>query len=158
MSIRRADTVTALCLAALGLVVVGEGLRLGIGWSTSGPRSGFFPFWLGVIFAASSLVVLLQTRLRHAPKMAAAFVGPGQLAPVLLVLLPAVGMVALVHILGMYLAGAIYIGVYMRWIGRHTWRAVLVTAVAVPVVTFFAFEQLFLVPLPKGPIETLLGY
>ena len=27
-------------------------LRLGIGWGTDGPQSGFFPFWLAVIMVA----------------------------------------------------------------------------------------------------------
>jgi len=31
-------------------------------------------------------------------------------------------------------------------------------AVAIPVVTFIVFEQWFLVPMPKGPLETWLGY
>jgi hypothetical protein len=31
-------------------------------------------------------------------------------------------------------------------------------AVGVPVVTFVIFEKWFLVPLPKGPIEELLGF
>ena len=31
-------------------------------------------------------------------------------------------------------------------------------AVGVPVATFVIFEKWFLVPLPKGPIEALLGF
>jgi hypothetical protein len=141
------------------LVVVREGLRLGIRWGTEGPRSGFFPFWLGVALTVSSVIILLRTAVRRGPAAAPRFVEPGKLAPVLTVLLPAAGMVAATHVLGLYVAGAIYLGAYMRWIGRHSWPAVLATAVAIPAATFLVFEQWFLVPLPKGPLEALLlGY
>ena len=60
--------------------------------------------------------------------------------------------------LGLYVSGAIYIAFYMRWVGRHDWRAVAAVAVLVPVVTFIVFERWFLVPMPKGPLEAWLGY
>ncbi len=47
---------------------------------------------------------------------------------------------------------------YMRWIGRHSWPSVVVVSVAVSAVTFYVFEIWFLVPMPKGPLETWLGY
>ena len=46
----------------------------------------------------------------------------------------------------------------MRWIGRHRWLTVALVAVGVPVATFIVFEQWFLVPMPKGPLEAWLGY
>ena len=46
---RTADLTTALALMAIRALVVWDALRLGIGWGTDGPRSGFFPFWLAVI-------------------------------------------------------------------------------------------------------------
>jgi hypothetical protein len=46
----------------------------------------------------------------------------------------------------------------MRWIGKHSWASVAVVSVTVSVVTFFVFEIWFLVPMPKGPLETYLGY
>ena len=58
----------------------------------------------------------------------------------------------------MYLASGLLIGVFMKWIGRYGWSLVIPIALAVPIVTFIVFEKWFLVPLPKGPIEELLGY
>jgi hypothetical protein len=46
----------------------------------------------------------------------------------------------------------------MRWIGSHRWLTVAAVAVGVPVATFLIFERWFLVPMPKGPLETWLGY
>jgi hypothetical protein len=60
--------------------------------------------------------------------------------------------------LGLYVAAGLYLGFYMRWVGRHDWRTVVALALVVPVLTFIVFETWFLVPMPKGPVETWLGY
>ncbi len=156
---RKADTVCAIILLAGAAVVAGEGLRLGIGWSTDGPRSGFFVFYLGLALGLASAVVLGQAiLLADAPLYRKPFVGPGQLAPVVKVALPAAAMVLLTYFVGLYVAGAVYLGVYMRWIGRHSWALTVLLAVAIPTVTFLIFEVWFLVPMPKGPLEAYLGY
>jgi putative tricarboxylic transport membrane protein len=77
---------------------------------------------------------------------------------VLQVFWPAAAMVLLTRFVGLYVASALYIGFYMRWVGRHSWFAVVTLSVAIPVITFFTFELWFLVPMPKGPLEAWLGY
>jgi hypothetical protein len=62
------------------------------------------------------------------------------------------------QVLGLYVATALYIGLYMRWIGRHRWVTVAALGLAIPLVTFVIFERWFLVPMPKGPLEAWLGY
>jgi len=153
--VKRADTLTALLLLAVAVLVVSEGWRLGFGWSTDGPESGFFPFYLGLGLAVCSIVSLLQAQ---AMSPARRFIEPGKLAPVAKVALPAVAMVGLIHVVGLYVATALYMALYMRWIGRHSWLLVVVLSVGIPVVTFLIFEKWFLVPMPKGPLETWLGY
>jgi len=152
---RVADLITASVLMLLGGVVVYDAARLGIGWETDGPKSGFFPFWLAVVLIGACGAILVQA-LRRAAQTP--FVTRERLAPVLTVLWPAVAMVALVHFVGLYVASALYLGFYMRWVGRHGWSAVALCAVGVPVLTFVVFETWFLVPMPKGPLEAWLGY
>jgi putative tricarboxylic transport membrane protein len=152
---RAADFVTASILILLGGVVLFDAVRLGIGWGTDGPKSGFFPFWLALIMVMTCAVILLQT-LRS--RSGESFVTRQQLGPVLKVIWPAAAMVLLTHFVGLYVAAALYIGFYMRWVGRHSWIAVAVLALAIPVVSFLIFELWFLVPMPKGPLENWLGY
>ena len=152
---RLADLVTASFLALLGGLVVFDAVRLGIGWGTDGPQSGFVPFWLGALMIVACVALFFQAA-RHAD--GAPFVTRQQLGPVLKVLTPAVAFVALTHWLGLYVSAALYTGVYMRWIGRHAWLTVLAVAVVFPLVTFLVFEKWFLVPMPKGPLEAWLGY
>jgi len=152
---RAADLATAAVLTLLGGVVVLDAMRIGIGWGSDGPRSGFFPFWLGVILIAASVTIGLQAWRRSTAKP---FVTREQLDPVLKVLWPATAMVLLIKPLGLYVAAMLYVGFYMRWVGRHSWLALILCAVGVPLLTFVVFEMWFLVPMPKGPLEAWLGY
>jgi hypothetical protein len=152
---RRADLVTASLLMLIGGVVVFDAVRLGIGWGSDGPRSGFFPFWLGALLMLACAGIAVQAWRRGAP---GPFVTRERLRPVLKVLLPAVGLVALTQWLGLYVSSALYVAVYTRWIGRHSWGTVLAFALGIAGLTFVVFERWFLVPLPKGPLEAWLGH
>lgn len=152
---RAADLLTAMVLMLLGGVVIFDAVRLGIGWGTDGPKSGFFPFWLATIMVVTCGVICLQALRRGSREP---FVTRAQLGPVFKVLWPAVAMVALTHFIGLYVASAIYLGFYMRWVGRHSWFAVVTLSIAIPVVAFLTFDLWFLVPMPKGPLESWLGY
>jgi uncharacterized membrane protein YdbT with pleckstrin-like domain len=46
----------------------------------------------------------------------------------------------------------------MRRHGKFGWLPTTGVSVAVPFAFFVVFERWFLVPLPKGPIETWLGF
>ena len=156
---RKADVVVAFLLLVLGLGVLVEGWRLGIGWSTDGPQPGFFVFYLGLALGLSCLVLLAQARGRpDSPVGRNPFVEPGQFGSVVKVAVPAGLMILLTHPVGLYVAGGLYLGIYMRWIGHHSWALTVLLAVAIPVATFFLFEVWFLVPMPKGPLEAVLGY
>ena len=152
---RAADLTTAVVLIAGGLLVIWDSLRIGVGWGTDGPKSGFFPFWLAVIMVGACLIIAAKA-FRSAERTA--FVRPGAIAPVLKMLLPATAFVLVTPWIGLYVATTLYMAAYMRWIGRHSWLSVVVVSVTVSVVTFYVFEIWFLVPMPKGPLETSLGY
>ena len=152
---RIANLITAAILAAAGVLVVVDAVRLGTGWGTDGPQSGFFPFWLAVLLIGCCLAIAAQAVRLTLP---VPFVTRKALGPVLAVLGPAAGFVVLTQAIGLYVASALYMGFYMRWIGRHSWTAVVALAIGFPVITFLVFEKWFLVPMPKGPLETWLGY
>lgn len=152
---RAADLITASILLLLGGIVIVDAMRLGVGWGIDGPKSGFFPFWLALIMVVCCAIIMAQAA-RKATRPA--FVELGKLHPVLKVLWPAVLAVALMQWLGLYLASALYLGFYMRWVGRHSWTTVISLSLSIPLVTFLVFEKWFFVPMPKGPLEALLGY
>jgi putative tricarboxylic transport membrane protein len=152
---RAADLITASILILFGGLVITDAMRLGIGWGMDGPRSGFFPFWLALIMVvccAGVIVQQMRITTRHS------FLQREKLRPVLTVLWPAILAVFLMQWLGLYVAAALYLGFYMRWVGQHSWATVISLAFGIPLVTFLVFERWFYVPMPKGPLEAWLGY
>jgi putative tricarboxylic transport membrane protein len=152
---RAADLITASILAIFGGLVIVDAMRLGVGWGMDGPKSGFFPFWLALILVGCCAVIMAQEARKATGRI---FAEREKLRLVLKVLWPAVLAVTLMQWLGLYVASALYLGFYMRWVGRHSWTVVIPLSIGIPVLTFLVFEKWFYVPMPKGPLEALLGY
>jgi putative tricarboxylic transport membrane protein len=154
-SVRVADVVTASLLMALGWLVLVAAVRMGIGWGSDGPESGFVPFWLSTVLILCCGIIVVKSVRRARDK---AFVRGEELRRVLTVLVPAAAMIALTPYVGLYVASALYMGGYMKWGGRHSWPFSILLPLAFVILVFLVFEKWFLVPLPKGPVETWLGH
>jgi hypothetical protein len=141
-------------MALLGVITVIGSLQVGIGWGAEGPKSGFFPFWIGLIVIGTSLYNMVRAYTRGSRKLFASWM---QLTQVLKVVLPLTIYVGAIPWLGIYLASALLIAGFMRWIGRDGWLLTLAISIGLPIIIYVTFERWFLVPLPKGPIEDLLG-
>jgi hypothetical protein len=141
-------------MALLGVITVIGSLQVGIGWGAEGPKSGFFPFWIGLIVSGTSLYNMVRAYTRGGRKLFASWM---QITQVLKVVLPLTIYVGAIPWLGIYLASALLIAGFMRWIGRYGWLLTLAISIGLPIVIYVTFEMWFLVPLPKGPIEDLLG-
>lgn len=146
----------AVIIAVFALIVIVGSLQVGVGWADDGPMAGFFPFYVAVIILISSVVNFIQT-LKESPRNAL-FAEWSQLRQVVSVVIPTAIYVALVPYAGIYVASALLIAFFMRWFGRYGWPLALGIAISLPIVTFLVFEEWFLVPLPKGPLEAYLGY
>ena len=143
-------------LLILGGMVVADSLRVGIGWAEDGPRSGYFPFYIGLILLASSGTVFVKQLLRW-KRDDEVFAEREQIRLVIAVLVPMVLYVGAIFVLGIYVSSAVLIGYFMARYGKYRWAITLPVAIGVPLVFFLVFERWFLVPLAKGPLERLLG-
>ena len=144
----------AAVMALLGVIAVIGSLQVGIGWGAEGPKSGFFPFWIGLIVIVTSVYNLVRAYTHGSRKLFASWM---QITQVLKVVLPLAIYVGAIPWLGIYIASALLIAGFMRWIGHYGWLLILAISIGLPVVTYVTFEMWFLVPLPKGPLEDLLG-
>jgi putative tricarboxylic transport membrane protein len=144
----------AAVIALLGVIAVIGSLQVGIGWGAEGPKSGFFPFWIGLIVIVASAYNLVRAYAHGSRKLFASWM---QIAQVLKVVLPLTIYVGAIPWLGIYIASALLIAGFMRWIGHYGWLLILAISIGLPVITYVTFEMWFLVPLPKGPLEDLLG-
>jgi putative tricarboxylic transport membrane protein len=153
---RSIEVGVAAFMALLALIGVYGSIKVGIGWGDEGPRAGFFPFYVSLLVLISCAVNIVSAL--AAPDKGRLFAEWGQLRQVLSVLVPTVVYVALIPYIGIYVASALLIAFFMRLFGRYGWIVTALVSVAVPVLTFLMFESWFLVPLPKGPVESMLGF
>jgi len=154
---RTMEIAVATVILLLGLLVMYDSHRVGSGWADDGPQAGYFPFYVGLILSAASVWTLLQTLLAGKGD-GSVFVSHKKLRLVMSVFIPSAIYVAAIYFIGIYVASAVFIGAFMYWHGRFPWLKIILVSVIVPVSMFLTFEVWFLVPLPKGPLEALIGY
>jgi hypothetical protein len=153
---RGVEVAVAGIIALLAIIGIYGSLKVGIGWASDGPRAGFFPFYVSLVVLLSSAINAANALL--APADGKVLVEWTQLRQVMSVLIPTIIYVAAIPYTGMYVASAVLITVFMRWLGRYNWATAFAVGIGMPVFTFFMFEIWFLVPLPKGPLENFIGY
>lgn len=153
------ESVVAVLIVLLGALVIQGSWKLGSGWTSDGPGAGYFPFYIGVILCISGTGILVQG-LMAKNRNYEIFVDSEQLKRVLSVLLPALVYVLVVQFIGLYVASAIYIALFMIILGKYSRVKSVVVALAVVVLFFMMFEVWFKVPLFKGMFDPLsfLGY
>ena len=152
---RKVEIGFTLFMGFLGALSIVGSLQVGIGWGAEGPKAGFFPFYCGLIVVLSTLINLISAIRMPESGLFAEWPALGQ---VVSVIAPTTIYVLAIPYLGMYVSSAILIAAFMKYFGRYSWLFSIAIAVVVPIAIFFMFEIWFLVPLPKGPIENLLGY
>jgi hypothetical protein len=151
---RSVEVGVAIATALFGLIVIVGSLEVGIGWGAEGPKSGFFPFYLGVIIIAASAVNLVEAARKSGGKT---FADWSQLRKVLAITIPTTIYVAVVPWTGIYVSSLLLIALFMMWLGSYRPLYAVALATIIMVAIYLTFERWFLVPLPKGPIEDLLG-
>lgn len=179
------ESVVATLMLMFGAVVMWDSWRIGAGWGEDGPKSGYFPFYIGLIIVVGS-AINLWNGLKLKGDDNPAFVLRGQLALVWSVLWPTAVFILLIggvsklpligdllagflpwqndfvksirEGLGIYVSGTIFIAWFMRRLGQYSWIKILPVGIGVSLYFFLMFEVWFKVPLPKGPIEALFGF
>lgn len=153
------EAIVAFLIIVMGAVVIKGSWALGSGWTSDGPGSGYFPFYIGLILCISGAGTMFQA-LFSKNKNTEVFVDKEQLNRVLAVFLPALVYVVAVQYLGLYVASAFYIALFMIILGKYSKVKSVFVAATVVVLFFLMFEVWFKVPLYKGQLDPLrfLGY
>ena len=153
---RHVEMGVAAFMAVLGVVTIVGSLKVGIGWGGGGPEIRLLSVLDRAADRGRQRLQLRAGAMRHANSGLFAEWGTDH------------GrssrsscrwrsMSAAVPWLGIYVASALLTAGFMRWLGRYGWALTLRHQRGVQVVTYVTFEKWFLVPLPKGPLEDLLG-
>lgn len=155
---RVAELVMAVVMAIFSIYLMWKSTELPIGWiPKSGPGGGAFPFWLGAGMLACCGWIMVRWVRRTSPpsrsdepymdrrSLQLFLIGAGSLT----------AMIALIHLVGVYIAVPLYLIFYLRWVGNHSWKLTGSVAAIAPVAAFFFFEIALKIELPKGLAGTL---
>jgi len=160
-SVRVWEAVVAVAFLIFGSIVVWDSRRLGAAWGSDGPEAGYFPYYIGLIICISAIAILIRA-FSSGARGSKPFVEWGQLKMVITMMVPSTVYVALinnpVYSLGIYEASVIFMAFFMRYLGKYAWPKIAAISLGVVVAFFLMFEVWFKVPLPKGPIEALIGF
>jgi len=154
---RTVEIITLAVVLAFSALLMWDNWRTGIDWESTGPKAGYFPFYVSLICAGAALYGLVR-EVFFPPDAGAPFVLRHQLKRVMQVFVPTLAFVPVTQLLGIYVAAFLLIAGFMIWVGRiKPWKSV-VTAYVFSAIMFVIFEVAFDVIMPKGPLEHLLGY
>ncbi len=146
---RTADRIGAALLLVLAVAYTATAAGRYTYWSATGPGSGFFPFWLGLALAVLSTLLLVGAVRRPDPGAAWLPRGHGAARLVVVVMVTA-AFIALLPLFGMALGTAVFLGVLLRMLEGHSWRATLALAVGAAVANWALFVLWLRVPFPVG--------
>ena len=153
---RAVDVGVSLVLLALAALLGFDNWRTGMGWDSTGPQAGYFPFYLSVILAAAALYGLARELIAW-KKPDETFVTAEKFRRVLQVFVPTLVFCLATQWLGIYVASFLLVAGFMIAVGRiAAWKSVL-TALVFAAVMFVTFDVAFDVIMPKGPVEALFG-
>ncbi len=154
---RTMELAVAAVAFVFGAIVAVDSFRLGARWSDDGPQAGYFPFYVALVICGASAWVFYSTWRKDDAAGREAFVLRGQLKQIFSLLVPSVVYVIAITTIGIYVASALFIGYFMARHGGHRHWVTAAVALGLPATLFLMFEVWFKTPLPKGPLEALLG-
>ena len=158
MTVRTAELLVAVILAIMSAGIMWKSTELNIGWVRgSGPGGGAWPFWLGAGMLVSSIWTIVRWYRKVTPQSRSLelFMSADTLAIVGPIVVGLVLLLVGTHFIGMYASVFLFMIVFVRFLGRHSWTTTIALAVATPVVMFMLFEWALTTTLPKGITEPL---
>ncbi|NNU80822.1 tripartite tricarboxylate transporter TctB family protein [Halovulum dunhuangense] len=152
----RSENLIAVGLMGLSGYFMLHATALPIGWvEGSGPGGGAFPFWLSAIMLAAATGILVRNLRSPRDADAAPFFDPETVRAVASVCVVLLITIALMPVVGAYVALPLMLLWYLRIFGGHGWRVVVPLVTITPVALFFFFEVTLRILLPKGITEPL---
>ena len=166
---RRAEFVTAIVLGLFSIYLMwksGEGPSWNPAWTydsialesdEGGPGKGFWPFYLAGAMLVSCLWIIYNAIRRVSPpsRSKEPFLDGYGWKMLVLVGGGLIAFLAIIEFAGFYVGMFFFLVYYMYFLGRHSIVQTLAISVGVPVFSFFFFDVLMRIVLPKGITEPL---
>ena len=150
---RRGEISLAGLFALFSIYLMWKATELPIGYIRGqGPGGGFWPFWLSAVMLLSCVAIAFNWWRGRSPASQSdePLMDDFGWRTIFLVGGGVVGFVALISVVSMYGAIAIFLFYYLRFLGRHSWWLTLSISLVLPIALFFFFEGAMLISMPQG--------
>ncbi|MCR9089298.1 MAG: tripartite tricarboxylate transporter TctB family protein [Rhodobacteraceae bacterium] len=155
MTVRTAELLMAIAtlLLSLGLMMKVYFDGLTIGWVDGrGPGAGVWPFWLSAGMALASLATLIRWFMGVTPESRSTedYISRDTLFIVGVSAAALLGLLISITIIGTYLSLMLFMLLYVRFLGGHSWGMTMGMVIGTPVFIYLLFEVALTKYLPKG--------
>jgi len=150
---RNGQILMALAFMAFSIAVMAQAVAVGATWVQGQAGPGFFPFWLAVLLFLFSSITLARVVFAGKPVTGTFFDDRTGMTSVLKITVTAAGMLVLTWVIAFQVASIAFLFVYLRFIGKHRWPAVIAMSILIPVTGYILFERVLQILLPRGLIE-----
>lgn len=136
------NAITAVVVIVLGVATVAGSVSLGVGTARE-PRAGTWPLLVGIVLAVLGVGLLaVMRRTADAERFSRAS------WLVLAALATMVGFVAVIEVVGFEIPAALLCFVWLRFLGRESWRMSILTSIGVVAGFYLVFVAALAVPVP----------
>ncbi len=147
---RRADQITGILMLMFSAAVI-EGSRRMPASNTFGPGAGFLPFWLGLLMAGLSILLMVNaTRTKEKTAGGSPFPQGRFVVSILECVGGLAGFILLLEPLGFLVSTVLLTAFLMRIVEGEKWVTTAVVAVANAVGLYIVFQVLLGAGLPKN--------
>jgi hypothetical protein len=150
---RRGEIIMAGLLALFSLYLMWKSAELPIGYIRGqGPGGGAWPFWLSAVMLLSCGAIALRWWRRESPpsRSDAPLLDAYGRRTLIQVGGGIIAFVALIDVISIYGAIALFLFYYMRFLGRHGLALTAALSLGTPIAMFFFFEGAMMIPMPQG--------
>jgi hypothetical protein len=143
--------ITAALFMLLSVIIIVECFRLGFGWAPEqGPEAGMVPFYLSLLMLFSAAFVFYLGWKQEKKEDDTFFNNKEGMMEA--------GRIALTSLLfsiifvyaGVYFAMLIFSPIFVRWLGKHSWPAVIAFTIIITLTIYFGMEIGLKIPLPRS--------
>lgn len=136
------NAVVAVAVIGLGVAALVGSLALGVGTARD-PGPGTWPLLVSIVLVALGVALLPMVKRTHDAERfsPAAWLVLAGLATM-------VGFVAVIEVVGFEIPAALLCFVWLKWLGRESWRTSVVVSLAVAAAFYLVFVAALSVPIP----------
>jgi len=148
---KKADQITGIIVLIFSGFIIEESWRMPQQSATFGPGVGFLPFWLGVLMAILSILLIVTAwRRQAAPTKKAVLPGRQALIAIVLVLTGLAVYILLLELLGFLVDTMLFTAFLLNVVMREKWKRTFLIALMTSVGLYVIFQKLLEVNLPKN--------